>query len=205
MDNIDEKIAKLKMQQRLEKEKQQRKESEEENLISEEEKLTIEEVMKQVYEGSLNINNTNFKFERKMFLSEKLEIPMPLAYFEERVNTDKNTTLVNDNDGVSFTLAYVDKGAQKQSFAKFKRGMEKNFKDMDLYLEWMEEGELGEGHSKIFYGTYKTPTGRGNIYNLIFYREHKGTLIIGNYNCFERDIKTWELIMKASMMLMKIR
>ncbi|NRT37144.1 hypothetical protein OD350_19220 [Clostridium beijerinckii] len=205
MDNIDEKIAKLKMQQRLEKEKQQRKESEEENLISEEEKLTIEEVMKQVDEGSLNINNTNFKFERKMFLSDKLEIPIPLVYFEERVNTDKNTALVNDNDGVSFTLAYVDKGAQKQSFAKFKKGMEKNFKDMDLYLEWMEEGELGEGNSKIFYGTYKTPTGRGNIYNLIFYREYKGTLIIGNYNCFERDIKTWELIMKASMMLMKIR
>lgn len=96
MDNIDEKIAKLKMQQRLEKEKQQRKESEEENLISEEEKLTIEEVMKQVDEGSLNINNTNFKFERKMFLSDKLEIPIPLVYFEERVNTDKNTALVND-------------------------------------------------------------------------------------------------------------
>lgn len=32
MDNIDEKIAKLKMQQRLEKEKELKKESEEESL-----------------------------------------------------------------------------------------------------------------------------------------------------------------------------
>jgi hypothetical protein len=205
MDNIDEKIAKLKMQQRLEKERELKKESEEENLAPKEEEITLEEVMKQITEGSLNINKTNFKFVRKVFLNGKLEIPMPLAYFEERVNTNKNTTLVNDNNGVSFTLAYVDKGAQKQSFAKFKKGMEKNFKDMDLYLEWIEEGEAGEGSSKVSYGTYKTPTGKGQIYNLIFYREHKGTLIIGNYNCFERDIKTWELLIKASIMLMKIK
>lgn len=205
MDNIDEKIAKLKMQQRLEKEKELKKESEEESLPSKEEEITLEEVMKQITEGSLNINNNNFKFANKVFLNGKLEIPMPLAYFEERVNTNKNTTLVNDNNGVSFTLAYVDKGAQKQSFAKFKKGMEKNFRDMDLYLEWIEEGEAGEGSSKVSYGTYKTPTGKGQIYNLIFYREHKGTLIIGNYNCFERDIKTWELLIKASIMLMKIK
>lgn len=205
MDNIDEKIAKLKMQQRIEKEKELKKESEEENLASEEkEEITLEEVIKQISNGSLDINNTNFKFVNKVLLNGKLEIPMPLAYFEERVNTNTNTTLINDNDGISFTLAYVDKGAQKQSFAKFKKGMEKNFKDMELYLEWIEDGEVGDGSSKIFYGTYKTPTGRGPIYNLIFYREYKGTLIIGNYNCFERDIKTWELIIKASTMLIKI-
>lgn len=206
MDNIDEKIAKLKMQQRIEKEKELKKESEEKNLDSEEkEEITLEEVMKQITEGSLYINNTNFKFVRKAFLNGKLEIPMPLSYFEERVNTKTNTTLINDNNGVSFTLAYVEKGAQKQSFAKFKKGMEKNFKDMELYLEWIEEGEVGEGSSKVSYGTYKTPTGRGQIHNLIFYREHKGTLIIGNYNCFDRDIKTWELLIKASIMLMSIK
>lgn len=205
MDNIDEKIAKLKMQQRLEKEKELNKESEEEKLDSEEEKITLEEVIKQITNGSLDINNTNFKFTRKVFLNGKLEIPMPLEYFEERVNTKTNTTLVNDNDGISFTLAYVDKGAQKQSFAKFKKGMEKNFKDMELYLEWIEEGEVGEGSAKVSYGTYKTPTGRGPVYNLIFYREYKGTLIIGNYNCFDRDIKTWELLIKASIMLMSIK
>lgn len=203
--NIDEKIAKLKMQQRLEKENELKKESQKEEISSIEEEITLKEVIEQISEGALRINNTNFKFVKKVFLNGKLEIPMPLAYFEERVNTEKNTTLVNDNNGVSFTLAYVDKGVQKQSFAKFKKGMEKNFKDIDLYLEWMEEGEVGEGASKVSYGTYKTPTGKGQIYNLIFYREYKGTLIIGNYNCFEKDIKTWELLIKASIMLMKVR
>lgn len=205
MDNIDEKIAKLKMQQRLEKEKELKKELEKEALATEKEEITLEEVMKQITEGSININDINFKFEQKVFLKGKLEIPMPMAYFEEKANTNKNVTLVNDNNGVSFTLTYIDKGAQKQRFAKFKKGMEKNFKDMELYLEWIEEGEAGEGSSKVSYGTYMTPTGKGQIYNLIFYREHKGTLMIGNYNCFEKDLKTWEFLIKASIMLMKIK
>jgi len=204
MDNIDEKIAKLKMQQRIEKEEALKKELNEENHKADEEEITIEEVISQIKSGLLNINNTNFKFENKVLIKGKLEIPIPLAYFEERVNTNKNVTLINELDGVSFTLTYVDKGAQKQSFAKFKRGMENNFKDMELYLEWIEEGEVGDGASKIYYGTYKTPTGKGPIYNLIFYREYKGTLLIGNYNCFYKDIKTWELIIKASTMLIKI-
>ncbi|MDF2883652.1 MAG: hypothetical protein K0R54_4212 [Clostridiaceae bacterium] len=203
MDNIDEKIAKLKMQQRLEKE-EMNKVTEENSVDSKKEEITLEEVIKQIKSGYLNIQNTDFKFANKVLVNRKLEIPMPLEYFDERVNTNTNTTLINDNDGISFTLAYVEKGAQKQSFAKFKKGMEKSFKDMELFLEWIEEGEVGEGISKVSYGTYMTPTGRGSVYNLIFYREYKGTLIIGNYNCFERDMKIWKLIMKASLMLMKI-
>jgi len=208
MDNIDEKIAKLKMQQRLEKEKELNKkanEGKEENSDEKNEKINLEEVIEEIKTGSLTINNSNFKFANKLFLNGKLEMPMPLGYFEEKVNNKTNATLVNDFDGVSFTLTYIDKGAQKQSFAKFKKGMEKNFKDMELYLEWLEEGEVGEGSSKIYYGTYKTPTGKGPLYNLIFYREYKGTLLIGNYNCFYKDIETWELIIKASTMLIKIK
>ncbi|WP_238918005.1 hypothetical protein [Clostridium sp. YIM B02555] len=204
MDNIDEKIAKLKMQQRLEKE-ERNKVTEENSIDSKKEEITLEEVIEQMKAGFVNINNTEFRFAKKEYLKGKLQIPMPLAYFEEKANTDKNVTLINDNNGVSFTLAYVDKGAQKQSFASFKKGMEKNFKDIGLFLEWIEEGEAGEGTSKVSYGTYMTPTGKGQLYNLIFYREFKGTLMIGNYNCFEKDLKTWELLIKASIMLMKIK
>lgn len=204
MSNIDEKIAKLKMQQRIEKEEALNKESSKDNHKEAEEKITLEEVIEQIKTGSLYINDTNFKFVKKIFLKGKLEIPMPLGYFEEKVNTNTNVTLVNDLNGVSFTIAYVEKGAQKQSFAKFKKGMEKNYKDMGFYLEWLEEGEVGEGAIKVYYGTYKTPTGRGPVYNIIFYREYKGTLIIGNYNCFYKDIATWELIIKASTRLIKI-
>lgn len=204
MDNIDEKIAKLKMEQRIEKEIELNNEANKNKTEAEEQQITLEEAIDQIKKGSLNIKDTSFTFVKKKLLKGKLEIPMPLAYFEEKVNTNTSATLLNDFDGVSFTLTYMDKGVQKQSFAKFKKGMEKNFKDMELYLEWLEEGEIGEGPSKIYYGTYNTPTGKGSIYNLIFYREYKGTLLIGNYNCFYKDIKTWELIIKASTMLMKI-
>ncbi|SDP16594.1 hypothetical protein [Clostridium gasigenes] len=206
--NVDEKIAKLKLEQRIQKEKELNEKESNEKLEKDTEEnsdeITLEEVIKQMEEGEVNLEERSFKFRRKSFLGNKIEMPVPLAYFEEKVNTTSNVTLVNDLYGVSFAANYVKKGAVKQTFKQFKAGMEKSLKDMELYLEWLEEGEIGEGTSKISYGTYKTPTGKGDLYNLIFYKQHKGTVLIGNYNCFYTDIKTWELFIKASIMLMKI-
>lgn len=207
MSNIDEKIAKLKLEQRLQKERLEQeklKQDTEDNIDGSNEEVTVEEVIKQIKEGEVTLEGKTFKFVTESFLKGKIEMPIPLAYFEEKVNTPEGVTLVNEFCGVSFTGSYLDKGAQKQTFTQFKAGMEKGFKDMGLYLEWLEEGECGEGASKISYGTYKTPTGEGYLYNLIFYREKKGTLLIGNYNCFYKDIKIWELLIKASIKLMKI-
>ncbi|MHC1686043.1 MAG: hypothetical protein AB6733_24460 [Clostridiaceae bacterium] len=207
MTNIDEKIAKLKLEERLEKERELNEKLQEEAKAKEAEtkqKITVEEVMEQIKTGEVNIYGKSFKFVTEKFLNGLIEMPIPLAYFEEKVNTPVAITLVNDFYGISFTGSYVKKGAMKQTFAQFKAGMEQGFKSMEMYMEWLEEGEVGEGKSKVNYGTYKTPTGKGDVYNLIFRREYKGSLLIGNYNCFYKDIEIWELLIKASINLMKV-
>ncbi|WP_315076442.1 hypothetical protein [uncultured Clostridium sp.] len=203
MNNIDEKIAKLKMSQRLQKENVE-KESLKEEVEIKEQKITLEEVIKQIEQGEVRIQETKLKFEKTSFLNGILEMHIPIGYFEEKGNNSNSISLVNEFYGVSFTANYIPKGAVKQSFAKFKKGMEKGFKEMELYLEWIEEGEIGEGFNKINYGVYKNPTGKGNLYNVIFYRQKKDTVFIGNYNCFFKDIEVWELIIKATMHLIKI-
>ncbi|WP_315069734.1 hypothetical protein [uncultured Clostridium sp.] len=204
MSNIDEKIAKLKMQQRIENEKKLNNELNQDTVDTGKEKVNLEEVINQMKAGVVTLEERNFKFKKISFLDGKIELPIPLAFFEEKINNASNITLINDLYGISFNCAYVMEGAVKQTFKQFKEGMEKGFKEMNLYLEWLEEGEIGEKSSKVFYGTYKTPTSKGDMYNLIFYREHNGTLIIGNYNCFYKDIEIWEYLIKASIMLMKV-
>lgn len=207
MTNVDEKIAKLKLEYKNQKEKELEKNLEEniEEVQPEKDANEIlEEVIEQIKAGDLSLEGHSFTFRREKFLGGKIELPIPLGYFEEKVNTKLGVTLVNDFYGVSFNGTYIEKGGKKQSFEQFKKGMEKGFRDMELYLEWIEEGCLGEGSNKIYYGSYKTPTGKGDLYNFIFYREKKGSLIIGNYNCFYKDIKTWEFIIKASIRLMNV-
>lgn len=202
MNNIDEKIAKLKLQARIE---QEEKENLKKEIKEEKEKKTLEEVIQEMQEGVVSFEENRFRFKNQKYLNGKIEIPIPENFFEERGKTATNIGLLNDLYGISFTATYVDKGAKKQSFKQFKEGMERQFKTGGLYLEWLEEGELDKGKAKVPYAIYKTPTGKGDTYNLLFFRENKGTLIIGNYNCFYKDIEIWELLIKASINLMNIK
>lgn len=203
MGNIDEIVAKLKQQKKAE-EKNKINEKTCEVKKTEDKKAILKKVIEEIKDGDVNLNGKKFKFKKQLFLGGKIEFPIPMAYFEERVNDSNTLVLVNDPLGISLTFSYVGKGAIEQSFDEFKAGMEKGFKDMELSLEWLESGECGKGNSKISYGTYKTPTGKGDMYNAIIYRERKGTLIVGNYNCFYKDLKVWEYLIKGSIMSMKV-
>ncbi|MEW8956320.1 hypothetical protein [Clostridium sp.] len=203
MSNIDELMAKLKLERKIEN-KNKEKENIEEPKEEEDKEAILKRVTEEMNQGDVTLEGRKFKFVRKRFLDERIELLIPLGYFEERVNENNNLILVNEGFGLSINFTYINQGAIKQSFDDFKAGMEKQFKNMEFYLEWIESREHGEGDSKISYGTYKTPTGKGDIYNAIIYREKNGTSIIGNYNCFYKDLKIWEFLIKGTIMSMRI-
>lgn len=202
MDNIDKKIAQLKMYQRLEKENSANEENKEE---VKKEPVNLEDIIKQIVSGTVRIKESTFVFRKKSYLKERIEIPLPINYFVEQVNTESNIALMNDLHGVTFSGTYIDSAPNKQKFSEFKAGMEKGFKEMGISAEWIEEGSFGEGADEIYYGSYKTPTAKGDLYNFLFYRQYNKTMMIGNYNCFYKEIDIWEPLIKASVLLMKIK
>lgn len=204
MNNIDKKIAELKMHQRMEEERIAKEENEPKKEQSEN-NINLEDIINMIVSGTVRINGSTFIFRKKSYLNERLEMPIPMNYFSEQVNTETNVALMNDLHGVTFSGTYIDNSPKKQKFSEFKSGMEKGFKQMGICAEWIEEGSFGEGADEIFYGTYKTPTAKGDLYNFLFYRQHNKTMMIGNYNCFYKEIDTWEPLIKASVLLMNIK
>lgn len=205
MDNIDEKIAKLKMQQKIEEARILEEESHKQEKSQDEGISAVEDMINQISEGTVRKNGNTFVFRKKTYLNGKLEIPVPLNYFEERLNEENNFVLVNDLHGVSLNGTYITENVKKQKFSEFKEGMKQGFKAMKIYAEWLEEGSFGkEENEKVYYASYKTPTAKGELYNFLFYRQYKKTMMIGNYNCFYKEIDIWEPIIKASALLMKI-
>ncbi|MDR5585848.1 hypothetical protein [Clostridium aquiflavi] len=200
MSNIDEKIAKLKLQQRIDKEEEERLKNE---PIVNEKEITLEEVCEGIKNGEVIINDKKIIFTKKVFYDGKFELPVPESFFEVKVNTDKNLVLVNNLQGISFNGNYINQCTKKQNFNTIKSAIQKNFKETKIYMEWIEEGKFKLGDSTVFFATYKTPTAKGQLYNLVFLRDYKGTVSIGNYNCFYKDIKEWELLIKASVKLMR--
>ena len=153
--------------------------------------------------AGLNIKDYNIRFQRKESLQGKVAIDIPIDYLVEKVNDDNNIVLVNDNLGISLIINYSNYSVKKQSFQQFKKGMETEFKKNEMYLEWLEEGSYKSGNKKLFYGTYKTPTGKGDTYNSIFYVEEKNGIVVGNYNCFYKNIDIWAPIIKGTISLIK--
>lgn len=202
MGNIDEKLAKLNMQQRIENEKLEEEKLENNN---EEPEMNLNEVMKGMEEGTLIINNNKYVFKTCDYLNNKINVPIPIVFFEERVNEKDNVILVNDLHGISLNVTHVEKGMKKQSIKEIKAGINSSYKKMKMYIKWLDEGSFEKDGTKILYASYKTPTANGYLYNLIFYRNVKGEAIVGNYNCFYKDIKDWKAIINASVRLISFR
>ena len=47
------------------------------------------------------------------------------------------------------------------------------------------------------YLSYRTPTKKGWVFNLIFRVRYGSSRVIGNYNCYEKDKETIGLILEA--------
>ena len=147
--------------------------------------------------------SVNFIFRNKTYLEGKLQIPIPLAYFEEKSNTKELLSLINEN-GLSVNVSYMDKDVKEVTFSEFKIDFEKNIESMGFSLKWLEEGEIKNNNETLYYGTYEVPTARGVIYNLVFYKVKNLKSMIGTYNCFKKDFDTWGPIIKATINLLKI-
>lgn len=206
MDFLDKKIASFKQSKRILKEEEikQRKDS----IIQEDkdENLSLEEIIECIKNEYLEIEDRKFDFKTVDYLDGKICIPMVENYFQEVVTDSSAVALQNETEGVSFMCSYVKENILIKTFDEFKTGMEQNFKDMDLYLEWIEEGNIEKDNMVLEYGIFKTPTGKGYTYNLIFFTKDSTNtqLILGNFNCFYKDIAVWEKIIKGIINLVQI-
>lgn len=203
MNNIDEKIAKMVLKKRIEKEEKNIKENLEKARLDQK-KITLEEICEGIRKGEVIIHDKKFDFKRELFFNGKLDFPVPDSFFEIRTNTDKNVVILNDPEGVSFNGEYIAKCTKKQDFKVIKNSIDKNLENAKIHIEWIDEGKFKlEDSSTVFFASYKMPTSKGQLYNLFFMRDYKGTVMIGNYNCMENNTKEWKCIIDASIREMK--
>ena len=200
--SIDEKIAKLERAKKVLEEEAKNASAKNEEVNEKEDELTQEEINNAINSGFLEIENRKFEFIRKACLGNNLEIPIMEKYFELVSDTNENLVLKKEEEGLAILINIVP--GNDHTVVNFKRGMEQNFKDMGLYIEWLEEKEIKKEKSKIKYFTFLTPTGLGTVYNLIFFCNIKNKIIIGNLNCPYKDEKVWGKVFKGMVELIAI-
>ena len=196
MADVDERIARIRLKKRIENIEENKRE---ENI----EEITLLDVMREMKDGEVCIDNKKIQFTEKSFLNNRITINIPIGYMEKNLNEENNVTLTNELYGLSFVANYSEFDTKIQEFNEFKKSMIQQFKNNELDMTWLDDGNLNNGEEKIPYGIYKTSTSKGDLFNIIFYKTNKKSMLVGNYNCYYKDIKLFENIIKASIFLMK--
>lgn len=190
---VDEKIALLEREVR-----RQEKEAEEEKAQAEVQDLTqyltLEEMLEAVREGSVTFpNQEKFEFSVRTALSE--QIPMPfIKDVYTGVEEDENVTMLLDHDhDISQIITLADHSIVEDSIGKWKKQLEGTMREMNVYAKVTEEKVL----ENLDYLIARSPSAKGWVHNICFRLRVGSGRVAGNYNCFEKDKKTYGVMLEA--------
>ncbi|MCH5263638.1 MAG: hypothetical protein J1F42_12050 [Lachnospiraceae bacterium] len=157
-------------------------------------RMSLEEALQGVREGSLLLpGNERFEFEVRYYFDDKIPAVV-IRNFYTGVQEDKDVVfLVNHDQNISQVLTVSDKKMERQSIGKWKKQLETGMNAAGSYADITKEAVL----ENLDYLIYRTPTGKGWTYNLIFRIRTGSERIVGNYNCFEKDKDTYGLMLEA--------
>ena len=191
---VDEKIALLEREARW-----QEKEAETENAPMEERQdetryLTLEEMLGAVREGSVAFpDREKFEFGIREVLSEKIPMPLVKDIFTGVEENEDMSIFYDEDRGISQMITLADRPITEGSIGEWKKQMEGGMQELNSYAEVTKEKVL----ENLDYLISRTPTAKGWVYN-ICYRPRAGSgRVAGNYNCFEKDKKTYGIMLEA--------
>lgn len=178
-----------------------RKAEEQEKKNKETPLLTLEEVTEQMGSGMIHFPDAPMRIRLGEYFDGKVAIPIPIDYLKEYTMEDDLVSLLNDIMGISLTLQYTTSTDSSVTFQSVKKNLLKQMKAAGIYIELLEEGKVDDEFAPTYFITYRMPTARGVLFQMVFYSIHKKTngMIIGNYNCFYKDLPIWENVIKATI------
>lgn len=193
MTYVDEKIALLEREAR-----RQEKEAQEEKTQTEQQDntryLTLEEMLEAVREGTVTFpNQENFEFTIRETLSEKIAIPLIKDGFTGVEEGEKLSIFYDEARGISQMITLSDKPLAEESIGEWKKQLEEGMQELNLYTEVTEEKVL----ENLDYLISRTPTAKGWVYNVCYRLRAGSGRVAGNYNCFEKDKKTYGVMLEA--------
>lgn len=192
MTYTDERIAMLEREHRRQREeKPQTKEDRAQTY------MTLKEMLEAVRAGSVVFpDNEKFSFEVRNCFEDR--IPMVLVKdFYTGVDEEEGVAIfVNHDKDISQVLTVSDKELGKDSIGSWKKQLMLGMKAAGTYAEVTKEKVM----ENLDYLCFRTPTGKGWVYNFIF-RIHTGSnRVVGNYNCLEKNKRTYGLMLEALLL-----
>lgn len=156
----------------------------------------------------------NIELEKKSLLNNRLELKVPKDFqimSEEMLNTkyptDRRPKLVytNESGGINVALNLTESRATQNEIVSYKDYLLQTFKSAYPTAEWKSNGVKTVNGRKIGYLEFVTPAIDTEIYNLIFFTDLDGKLLLCTFNCTINSMNEWNSTAKEIMHSLRVK
>lgn len=143
------------------------------------------------------------ELEERSVLNDRVSIKLPKDFVimsEEMMRvkypSERRPTLVftNESGGINVALNHTQNKATQAMIGDHQQVVHSTFKALYPSAEWYGEGVREINGRKMGMVELVTPAIDTRIYNLIFFTDLDGRLLMGTINCTEKSIAEWKPI-----------
>jgi len=154
------------------------------------------------------------ELEKRNILNDKVEILLPKDFeimSEEMMKTkypsERRPTLVytNTTGGINVAFNHTTNKVSQTQIDAYKENFVSMFKNLYPSAEWKETGVKEINGRKVGYMELVTPAIDTKIYNLMFFTDLDGRLLLCTFNCVDKEQKNWTEAAKQIMNSLTIK
>jgi hypothetical protein len=154
------------------------------------------------------------ELETKSLLDNKVELRIPKDFYimpdemmKIKYPTERRPTLVytNESGGINVALNLTQNKASQDIISAYKDNFVQTFKKLYPNAEWKDNGVKEINGRKVGYLELVTPAIDTEIYNLMFFTDLDGKLLLCTFNCTKKDMPEWTPLANEIMNSLKIK
>lgn len=154
------------------------------------------------------------ELETKLLLNDKVEISLPKDFdimpeklMESKYPSDRRPTLVysNESGGINVALNLTTNQANQEMIPAYQKNFVQTFENLYPSAEWKDNGVKTINGKTVGYLELITPAIDTEIYNLMFFTDLDGKLLLCTFNCTKKSIDEWAPTAKEIMNSLRIK
>jgi hypothetical protein len=157
---------------------------------------------------------TLINLETKSLLNNKVELKIPKEFdimpeelMKIKYPSERRPTIVysNESGGINVALNLTQNKASQDMISTYKDNIITSFKNVYPSAEWKDSGVKTINGKQVGYLELITPAIDTEIYNLMFFTDLDGKLLLCTFNCTKKSIDEWTPTAKEIMNSLKIK
>lgn len=187
---VDEKIAELDRLRRIKEQMEQ----EEQDDTAKDSPLTMEEALRGIREGRLDLKNgESMEFEIRNYFKQEFPFVIFKNFYQASQEEESGLILVNHDRNISQIMSWNPEKRKAVTLNQWANLLVNGMAANHMYAKIIKKEKL----KTLEYICFEVPAGGNKVWNIMFRFTDRFKWFSGNYNCMEQDVDSYGVCLEA--------